>query len=122
MPPLGPMRSAMVNKGGSPRPDQPYMPHVALAPSAERDLTSDTHMPAFRTNNGVGGRKMEGQDALVIVDPISSGAVLALLGMQRGYRLIAVYSEGLEAELKAMVPTECREQGLHFDHVIEVRF
>ncbi|TFJ81609.1 hypothetical protein NSK_006860 [Nannochloropsis salina CCMP1776] len=109
----------MVNKGGSPRPDQPYMPHVALAPSAERDLTSDTHMPAFRTNNGVGGRKMEGQDALVIVDPISSGAVLALLGMQRGYRLIAVYSEGLEAELKAMVPTECREQGLHFDHVIE---
>lgn len=43
-----------------------------------------------------------------------------MLGQRRGYRLIAVYSEGLEAELKAMVPAECKEEGLSFDYVIEV--
>lgn len=58
--------------------------------------------------------------ALVIVDPVSSGAMLSLLAQQRGYTLIALYSNGLEDELIRMIPQRCREEGLRFDYIIKV--
>ena len=96
---------------------QYHQPQVTGATAAHADkeqaLTSSRATATAAHKNG----KVQG--ALVIIDPISSGAILALLAQRRGYRLIAVYSEGLEAELKAMVPAECKEAGLRFDHVVE---
>lgn len=96
--------------------------HPPQVTSAAAPARSDEDENEALTRNNTRKNAAAGQGALVIIDPISSGAILALLGQRRGYRLIAVYSEGLEAELKAMVPAECKEEGLVFDHVIEVSF
>jgi hypothetical protein len=91
--------------------------HPPQVTSAAAPAHSDEDEALTGNNTRKNGATAQG--ALVIIDPISSGAILGLLGQRRGYRLIAVYSEGLEAELKAMVPAECKEEGLSFDHVIE---
>lgn len=109
MAPLGPF-DPLPERGHQ----QHHQPQVTAAHVAEEEaLTSSRPITTTAHKNG------RAQGALVIVDPISSGAILALLGQKRDYRLIAVYSEGLEAELKALVPAECNKAGLHFDHVVE---
>ena len=60
------------------------------------------------------------REAVVVVDPISSGAVLALLVKQWGYVCIAVYSAGFSEELLNLIPKKCKENGLKFDHVVQV--
>jgi len=110
MAPLGPFDN-LPERGHQ----QHHPPQVTSAAAAHPDEGDEALTSNSTRKNGAP------QGALVIIDPISSGAILALLGQRRGYRLIAVYSEGLEAELKAMVPAECKEEGLSFDHTIEVR-
>jgi len=111
MAPLGPFDN-LPERGHQ----QHHPPQVTSAAAAHPDEGDEA-----LASNSTTRKNGAAQSALVIIDPISSGAILALLGQRRGYRLIAVYSEGLEAELKAMVPAECKEEGLSFDHTIEVR-
>lgn len=63
---------------------------------------------------------MERKEAVVVVDPISSGAILSLLVQQWGYTCVAVYSSQFSDELLALIPKKCREKGFTFDHVIQV--
>lgn len=60
-----------------------------------------------------------GAKAIAVVDPISTGAVLAFLAHQRGYKVVAVFSDGIADELKSYVPQWCVDGGLSFDATIQ---
>lgn len=61
--------------------------------------------------------QMELPAAVVVVDPVSTGAVLAFYALRRGYRVVGLYTEGT-VDLKNYMPDWVREGGLHFDSVI----
>lgn len=63
----------------------------------------------------------EPEDAVVVVDPISTGAMVALLSQREGYKVVAVYSEGLTSEVLSLIPKPCKDAGLKFDHIVKVR-
>jgi len=81
-----------------------------MAPYGTLSSTTTPSEDALRTE----------REAVVVVDPISSGAVLALMVKQWGYVCIAVYSAGFSDELLNLIPKKCKENGLKFDHVVQV--
>jgi hypothetical protein len=82
-----------------------------------------------------------GKDAVLLVDPMSTGkqaaldvsrygaqnrscctgAVLALMVKQRGYKCVALYSSDYDKTIMDMVPESCRDGNLTFESIITVR-
>jgi hypothetical protein len=60
------------------------------------------------------------EEAVIVVDPVSTGAMVALLAKRRGYKVVAVYSAGLTNEVLSMIPKPCRDAGLTFDFTVKV--
>ena len=50
---------------------------------------------------------MSGQ-AFIVVDPVSTGGVVAVEAMQRGYSVIIAWSEECSEDMRAHVPDVCK--------------
>jgi len=65
-------------------------------------------------------QKGDREDAVVVVDPVSSGAKLAYDATRRGYKVVAVYTPSAPAKVLSMpMPACCK--GLTFDKVLYYR-
>ncbi len=64
-----------------------------------------------------GMTQLEDPQAVVIVDPYSTGCLVAQEILRRGYRLICLWTKGFSEEMKAHVPISCGK--LTYDYVIE---
>jgi biotin carboxylase len=94
------------NKGGSKKHKRIFSadgPNLLRIMSNDRPELRGTFKPLIKRMTTVDSSK----EAIVVVDPYSTGTVLANEAMKRGFNVIALWTKGISEELKKHVPLSC---------------
>ena len=103
------------NKGGSKKHKRLYS---ADGPNLLRIMSNDRpelRGPLVKRMTTVDSSK----EVVVIVDPYSTGTVVANEVMKRGFSVIALWTEKISDELKNHVPLSCSNMAEYFGTIIE---
>ncbi|TMW58335.1 hypothetical protein Poli38472_011923 [Pythium oligandrum] len=78
----------------------------------KRDVSVDARRPLYRIPEGVEEAKKHKGDAIVVVDPFSTGLTLSQKVLERGYECICLHSDTLEVmkDLIKHIPQEVSDQ------------